>query len=508
MLAVLTLGVFLRAFRLDIFQFKADELEEILLGLAAPAQHWWIDHGSTASVGIPFGPTFSYIMGLLTSISPDPYILTAFILAINIVVLMLAVLFFAEFSADRKQFSLCVLLFSLSPYLIIFSRKIWQPNVLLLFVIPLVLMILRVRRNPRFLAPIGLLSSILVQLHHSGAVYVPLLVCYAAASLKFRGEPRPEGPLAGASANGGDNPNRAGGPSVPLWAAVGLILFILPLIPYLSFMFNYLRQPGMMQWPAGSQHYFCVQGSLKWVLFSATGNDFWQYVSSGKRSQWNWPVQPFPGAALIFCYFLVIPLVLGVYDYARTARALFRRTPAGRAGGPDPKVLLCPLSIVFLFVVYCFVLRQGRPHHYTIIVPFLILALSDGILILLGSGKSVVRVLVCAGLISYALQYPVVLSYVSANNGYIGEYGVCYREQRNAAKKIAALADQGQITLKPVMELEYMSLFRREEIQNTVSYICKTEFGADVLFSSDPGPDAKVLRLLKTGDRLHFEIDE
>ena len=149
MLSVLALGIFLRAFCLDVFEFKGDELEGITRGLAAPAQHWWIEHGATASVQIVFGPAFSYIMGLFTTLSPAPYVLTAFILAAIFIVLVLAVLFFAEFSRGRKQFFLCVLLFSLSPYSIIFSRKIWQPNLMLLFVIPLVLMIRKGSICPR-----------------------------------------------------------------------------------------------------------------------------------------------------------------------------------------------------------------------------------------------------------------------------------------------------------------------------------------------------------------------
>ena len=56
MLAILALGVFLRAFRLDTFEFKFDELEAITDGLAAPAHHWWIEHGAVSSVGVPFGP--------------------------------------------------------------------------------------------------------------------------------------------------------------------------------------------------------------------------------------------------------------------------------------------------------------------------------------------------------------------------------------------------------------------------------------------------------------------
>jgi uncharacterized membrane protein len=497
MLGILALGVFLRAFRLDIFEFKGDELEEIARGLAAPAQHWWIEHGSTASVQIPFGPAFPYIMGLATSVSPDPYIITGFILAANIVVLMLAVLFFAEFSKDRKQFFLCVLLFSLSPYLIIFSRKIWQPNVILFFVIPLVLMVVRVHRDPRLLVPIGLLSSIVVQLHHSGNFYLPVLIFYTVFS--FMNVRQAPGKVA---------PGPEGGRALLLWAAGGLIMFILPLIPFLNFLFHHSGQARISQWLLRVPHNTCLQGALKWVLFSAAGSDFWGYVSSGKGSQWNWPVAPFPGAVTIFCYLLIGPFLLGVFNYAKAARTLFGPAPAGEAGQPDPRILLCPLSIGFLFVVYCFVLDHGRPHHYTIILPFLILALSDGILSLLAYGKSIVRVLLYVGLISYTLQYPFVLSYLDANDGYVGDYGICYREQRNAARRIAALADRGQIAIKPVIELDYFPPSRKRELQETIAYICKTEFGTQVLFTKDPAQGARVLRLLKTGDRLHFEIED
>jgi hypothetical protein len=543
MVGALTLGIFLRALRFDIFEFKGDELEGIMRGLAAPGQHWWIEHGSTASVQIPFGPAFPYIMGLLTSVSPDPYVLTSFILAANIVVLMLAVLFFAEFSRDRNQFLLCVFLFSLSPYLIIFSRKIWQPNILLLFVIPLVLMITRVHRHPSLFLPIGLLSSIVVQLHHSGIFYMPVLICFAVLSFRFGVEPlaavgrqlgqsgpdnltsgfeKRKGLAAGVpetSTAVGDpppaamnSPRQSLPPGTHLWAAVGFAAFLLPLTPYMVFLLHHFRQTGITQWVAKAPYHLCLQGAIKWVLYSATGSHFWRYMFSGKTGDWAWPVPPLPGAILIICYILVVPFLFGVINYVKIAIAFIRSKSSGPAQRPDSRDLLCPLSIVFLFVIYCFILDHGRPHHYAIILPFLILALSEGILSLLSSSLSLrfglaIRVLLCAGLISYALQFPFVLSYVNANNGSIGEYGICYREQRDAAKKIAALAGRGQIRINPAVDPD--NLFpssRKAELQRTIAYICQTEFGTNVLFNANPEPGSEVLKILKTGERLRLEV--
>jgi hypothetical protein len=502
MVGILALGVFLRAFRLDVFEFKADELEGITLGLAAPAQHWWIEHGATSSVQIPFGPAFCYIMGLLTNVTHDPYILTGFILAANIVILMLSVLFFAEFSRDRRQFLLCVLLFSLSPYLIIFSRKIWQPNLMLLFIIPLVLMIIKVRRDPRLFLPIGLLSSIVVQLHHSGIFYIPLLICFAVLMRYWRPDREDEVDSAALS-------HRR--TAVP-WAVGGFIAFVTLLIPYLTFLFRNFQHTGIRQWLSSASSDSCVLGALKWLLFTPTGSNFWRAMFSGKASDWNWPVAPFPGAILFFSYLLIIPFLMGVFKYAAAAVRFVRDRSPGQTALFELKELLCPLSIGYLFLVYCFVLHRGRPHHYVIILPFLILALSRGILDLTEFWKgreTARRVLLCFALISYVLQYPFVLAYVNARNGSMGEYGVCYREQKNAAKEIAELAARKQTKVIHLASVdESLAPSPKAELRETIAYICRADFGIEVVFNADPEPGAKVLRLVKTGETLHLKLGE
>jgi len=503
MLGILALGIFLRVFLLDTFEFKGDELEAVLLGLAAPAQHWWIEHGASSSARVPLGPAFSYIMGVLTTVSQDPYVLTAFILAANVVVLLLSVLFFAEFSRDRKQFFLCVVLFSLSPYAIIFSRKIWQPNLFLLFVIPLVLLVVKVHRNPRLFLPIGVLSSIVAQLHHSGIFYVPLLAFFACISFRLaQGGDRP----ASGAATAGRSAHRL------LWAMAGFTAFVVLLVPYITFFFRHFQQTGVTQWVKESHHDFLVVVAIKWLTFSATGSQFWRHMFSAPVSEWDWPVAPFPGAVLIFCYFLILPFLLGVFKYSQRAAMFIRPTSRNPAERPDPKDLLCASSIIFLFLIYCCMLDHGRPHQYTIVLPFLILALSEGILLLAQSRKpwrTRVRVLLGAALVSYALQYPFVLLYVNVNNGSIGEYGISYREQRNAAKKIAMLAGPGQIAMNSAFYPD--NSFpppRRADLRNTIAYICKTEFGTQVSFNATPHPGARVLEFLRTGKKLHIEIQE
>ena len=224
---------------------------------------------------------FSGISGMLTAGSADPYILTAFFLAVNIAVLMVAVLFFATFARDRTQFLLCdIPLFLYHPFDHLQPENL-EPKPAADFRNSPGADDTQGSRKPYLFLPIGLFASIALQLHHSGIFYVILLICFATASLKLAAnEPAIRA---------------ANGPKTTLlWAAGGFIAFVLPLIPYMSFFFHHFQETGVTQWAAGSPHRFCGTSALKWIVFTATGNHFWTYLLSGSNSAWSWPVPPFP----------------------------------------------------------------------------------------------------------------------------------------------------------------------------------------------------------------------
>src|SRR5208283_3508870 len=87
LLCTITSGIFLRVFCLETFEFNRDQLDKILDGLAVPGQHWWIECAGTTSVGIPISPCFTYIMAVFTSITSDPYAVTAIFVVLNCIVL-------------------------------------------------------------------------------------------------------------------------------------------------------------------------------------------------------------------------------------------------------------------------------------------------------------------------------------------------------------------------------------------------------------------------------------
>lgn len=519
LLGILALGVFLRAFRLNLFELKGDELGLILSGLQASGHHWWITHGSVSSVQIPSGPGFTYIMGLLTALSPNPYTLTSFILAANIAILLMTLPFFAVFARDGNRFLLCVFLFSLSPFMIMASRKIWEPSVILLFAIPLVLLAIRVHRDQRLFVPIGILSSIVFQIYNSGVFFVLLLALFIFFTRERKSDDATQ-LLEG-------SPETVSFPAARhrfLWAAAGLAAFTVLLVPYLSFFLFHLRSTGLPGFFTRKQG-TCIVGSLKWVLFTGTGNYFWYLTLSHRASEWNWPFPPLPGLLLYPCYLLVIPFVAGFYKYAHSFVSnvfprLARRSGSAngpaqastfRAGELRTEEMLCPAFIAFFFVVFCFVLDVARPHHYMIIVPFLILALSEGTLSMMESakrsGRKTVRVLVCAALISYAVHYPLVFSYLNAYNGSKGDYGIVYREQLRVARKVAALGHDGQVRLNPlIMTATHLPFWRRLELQRSIAYICRTDFGVNVVYNSPARRGADRVVLIQEGRKLKLVL--
>jgi hypothetical protein len=375
-------------------------------------------------------------------------------------------------------------------------------------------MVLRVRRNPYLFLPAGLFSSILVQIHPTGTFFVFVMACFVAFSARLVSERETDA--------------ISPPPSRIFWALLGFVAFFATLTPYMSFLIPHFQETGLVEWAKDATHRFGAPEALRWLVFAATGSHFWGEMLS--VSAWNWPVFMLPGALVDYCYILVIPFLLGLFKYTKSVFMFLKKRTPHTGGRIRPEDFFCPALIGLFFLVESFFAQTQRPHHYTIILPFLNLALSEGILRLLAIHRRpaaanprgalslfeahprsavAVRVLLSAGLISCCLQYPFVISYVNANNGSTGEYGICYREQRRAAEKIARLADGARIGINGSSSLDGLFWHWREgQLQETIAYICRVEFGVKVLFNANPEPGAKELKLIKSGDKLHFELSD
>ena len=502
LLTSILLGLFLRAFLLDTLEFKGDELEAILVGLNVPMQHWWIQHGMDSGIGVPNAPVFSYIMGLFTILSQDPLVLTLFFVIINCIVLLISPFFFAVFTRKRNHFLLCVFLFSLSPYLILYSRKIWAQNLLLFLVMPIVLLSIYVYRKPWLYLLIAILGSIVFQLHQTGILFVSFLVLFFLISYRAFSDLENSMPLSNRLALS--------------WSMLGIVLFLLTLLPYLHFLFFDFLDKNVVQKAGSASHKFYVSNALEWIIWAATGNMFWTYHIPGLENTYTWPVLGLPGPILALNLILTIPFIYGFFEYAKGAKLSLKRTPPFLSLYSSPLTFLIIAPSGFLLAAFLLlnIKIKTHPHYFTVILPFLIMITANGTTKLFeyqGRFKKYLHVLICLGLISYCLQYPFFLSYLHWNNGSMGEYGVIYREQKRVARQIYdRFAGRRHIEICGIIpELDRRpDPSKLKDLEDTVRYICDQAFDKDLEFVKKKGQGTKTLTLKNKDKILYLALEE
>jgi 4-amino-4-deoxy-L-arabinose transferase-like glycosyltransferase len=189
---VLAVAAVTRFARLDLMEFKADEAEACrlalhVLGQAEPGVgEFFPTAGLVASVGIPNPPLFVYLLALPLAVTRTPLAAAVFVAATNVTAVGLCYL------AGKRCFSTFVglvsaALFALSPWAIVYSRKIWAQDVLPLFtgLFLLALYAFLVQKRTRAAFWLVLLAGAATQIHFSAWV----LVIVAAAAITVDREP-------------------------------------------------------------------------------------------------------------------------------------------------------------------------------------------------------------------------------------------------------------------------------------------------------------------------------
>ena len=171
---------------LDLMEFKADEAYACRLALHALGRNepgvgtFFPTSGTVSSLGISFPPLFIYVLALPLAIGRNPVVAAAFIAVTNVVAVWLS------YVAGRRYFSppvglISAALFALSPWAIVYSRKIWAPNLLPIcscaFLIALHEFL--VEKRPRAALWLILLLGVALQFHFSAALLVvPLAAAF------------------------------------------------------------------------------------------------------------------------------------------------------------------------------------------------------------------------------------------------------------------------------------------------------------------------------------------
>jgi 4-amino-4-deoxy-L-arabinose transferase-like glycosyltransferase len=169
--AIVLLAAVLRLWRLDMAEFKGDELQVTQLAFQLALHGQWPDRGILSSLGTYNSPLFIYLEALPALFWASPLALTALVAALNVASVAMAIIFARRYFGSTAAL-VAGLLFATAPWAVVYSRKIWEqdalPPVVLAFFFALFAVV--VDRKPRALLLCGLAAGVAIQLHPSAAV--------------------------------------------------------------------------------------------------------------------------------------------------------------------------------------------------------------------------------------------------------------------------------------------------------------------------------------------------
>ena len=172
-------------------------------------------------------------------------------------------------------------------------------------------------------------------------------------------------------------------------------------------------------------------------------------------------------------------------------------------------------SIFFIVALYFILVIDTHPHYYIIIFPFLIIVLSRGLTNIFERKNKLfkyLKLLVIIGLVSYALQYPLLFSYMILNNGELREYGITYREQERIVRIInERFIDQKNILLNGIIigvdnSIPYKQS-KVNDFQETIKYIIKIKYDKNINFIQSEDKNIPSLWIKNYNKKIKFVLD-
>jgi len=132
--AALLAGLLLRFVHLPLMEFKADEFDVLVRAYRNAHGIEFVKASIPSSVGLFNPPFFVWLLSFPAVITSDPVLVTAFVAALNVIGMLLLYVFIKRaFSADIALWTTALL--ATAPWAILYSRKLWPQDVMILFLI-------------------------------------------------------------------------------------------------------------------------------------------------------------------------------------------------------------------------------------------------------------------------------------------------------------------------------------------------------------------------------------
>lgn len=385
LLIVLLIAGLTRLSSLNLIEFKADEALTVLSLEQFIQKPHLIKSGLVSSTGARNFPLFQYLLVPASYISSDPRFLSGFIASIN--VLMIAWFYLVtkrEFG--QKTAAVAALILATSPYNILFSRKIWAQDLIILFAVPIYDLLFRLKHNPsnqKSLLILIILLTLQSQLHASGIFFFLLIILYLLIK-----------------------PTKS-----PKTIIIGLLLGVIPAIPYFYLQFSSIPQFPDLQAYQQTSLLLANRPNITHLItpFTYLTSFSWQEIMGD--FDFNQFSQKSPAVAIdtLTSFILIISLVFGIY-----------KTFSQKQHRLSSYFILGFIGLYILFTV------PARLHYYQLISPYVALLAALGLQSLFKSQPLFLYPTLSYIVLSRFIFIGLFFSYLSTNQGVLGDYGVPY----------------------------------------------------------------------------------
>lgn len=421
---LLLIALWLRLRGLVHMEFKWDEKQALQLGINLLTDRpWatgapWPRTGMLSSNAIANAPLFNHIMALFWGLTHDPVGATRLVALCNWAALGPLYIWARRMIGSTRALLLLAFI-AVSPFAVIYSRKLWAQDLLLPGLVLLLFGLERLK-GPTFWRGLGLtLLGLLpvTQLHQSGPIFavalgIAVLVSWALDRRKGKFEPIPS------------RPGLVDGALIV--AALGLHAFYV--IPYLEYLLtvppevfaNRPKMPGM------------GTGYLRRLVFQAVPRDLLKFFEGDIPAFFAESGGWLRSLAFYGAIVTAIPLALrGLWSWIKTPRAI-------------PYVGLGWILFVAMFVA----LRiRPAPHYVLILYPLPFLLLADGFKLPGPTEKHwVERGLKGLRWANVALLLVLTITYQNwlfTRGGARGDYGVVYSQRLAQADELKRRLEGG-----------------------------------------------------------------
>jgi len=415
---ILLAAAWLRLSRLDLMEFKLDEALSVMMVMDALDGKGIPTHGIASSVGVYNPPIFIYLLLAPGLFSSDPIWLTQFIALLNVAAIFLCYWFGRKIWNDRIGL-IAAVLFATSPWAVIYSRKIWAPDVMPIFSLLVLggLHQLCAHGDRRWFLPVVIAAGLMPGIHFVGlfaALIVGLFI------LVFR-------PKVGWMS----------------WLVAGIVLAMMYL-PFLLKDWATFKSGPPLSAPAFSVTAFVLAGEIMshfgidYLLLGDSARNFYQTLTPAVFVPLT-----FLGKALMGLFaagFVMVALeLLQPFRHGLPVALLSLRPKAGK---------LAAWLLVILPLASCIVLPLNKKlyhHYFTMLYPvqfWLFAAALDWGLAKIPSWGQRLAQLAGYGFVGITAAFQIIFlvklaGFIDRQGGTTGDYGVSYRHKLAAAEYVA-----------------------------------------------------------------------